>query len=254
MPEIHRVAILEDSQDSESWGLALGYAKLICERSNPKIQDIVLLVHTKQVFAGTVLAGFLGKSAAKTLGSGGPVSLPWGGSMRLATLQTMRTATRPTLVVAYFADEKLLEFIDGLRGVSAVIAVPDLEDGAKKWIDRWGVAVHGQKSSTRRTLIDDPVFEKGLEAITRGVNLAHGLMNSRDKGYADEVLRILRAKGHTADPEMVKSWSIKHGWQPSAATELAALARKIADLKAKPSLAKYYNPEGKYESWTANST
>ncbi|TCN34140.1 hypothetical protein [Sinorhizobium americanum] len=81
--------------------------------------------------------------------------------------------------------------------------------------------------------------------------LGNGVMHPRDKEFADDILRILRAKGHRAEPHSIKSWAIANGWKPSAANELAALAIKIGGLKAKPSLTKIYNAEGKYLSWQA---
>lgn len=252
MPEITRIVVPEDSQLRSAWDLALAYSKAICERSSPPVQDVVLLVHTKRQFEGTVLEHHVGTTLARTLAKGGQVSLPWNATLRLATIQTIRIPSRRSVVVAFFADERLLEVVDGLSHVEGVVAVPDLPDGAAQWAERWTAIVHGQAPRQDARLIDDQVFEKGLKTITDGVNLSHGVMNPRDKGFANEILRILRAKGHQADPEKIKSWAIRNGWKPSAASELAALSRKIASLKSKPSLAGFHNPEGRYANWKAD--
>lgn len=41
----------------------------------------------------------------------------------------------------------------------------------------------------------------------------------------------------------IKSWAIRRGWRPDDAGDLAALARKIWALKAKPSLSAIFTDE-----------
>lgn len=249
MSNIYRVVVPEDSQDKSTWMLALGYAKALCEKQGAAVADVVLLIHTKRQLDGTVLAGFLGEGPTKALLKGERVSLPWGASLRLETKQTIRSSARDVIIIAYFAEERLMEVVDGLTRVAGVVAVPDLAGGVEQWANRWRAVVHGQAAQAPKPLIDDPVFVKALESITQVVNLSNGMMHPRDKEFADDILRILRAKGHRAEPPSIKSWAIANGWKPSAANELAALATKIGELKAKPSLTKIYNAEGKYLSW-----
>jgi hypothetical protein len=98
-------------------------------------------------------------------------------------------------------------------------------------------------------LIPDPVFEKALESLTAAINLGTGLLHPRDKELADETLRVLRAKGHSADIANIKSWAIKNGWRPDHAANLSVLAGKVMSLKTKPNLSKFYNAEEKYRRW-----
>jgi hypothetical protein len=90
---------------------------------------------------------------------------------------------------------------------------------------------------------------RALENLTRMVNLSTGLGHPRDKTYADETFRILRAKGHKDPTAHVRSWAIRNGWKPEHAVTLEALSRKIWTLKGKPSLASFHNPQERYKRW-----
>ncbi len=75
------------------------------------------------------------------------------------------------------------------------------------------------------------------------------MLTSSYEDWAKDVLRILRAKGHSADPKDIKSWAIKDGWKPGAADDLAKLAKKTFDMKTKPSFASIANAAERYERW-----
>lgn len=245
-----RVVVPLDSQAKTSWDHAIAYAKKICEGSQGQITKIVLLTHTKTQMTGTALGSHIGSAAAKSLSSGGVIAIGGGGALSYQTMRTMPMVLRNTIIIAFFAEPKMLDYIDGLTAVSGVVVVPDLAGDADGWIARWNPLVHGAASSQPTTLITDKTVEAALENISRMINLSHGALNPRDKSYADEVLRILRSKNHKVEPQKLKSWAIKRGWKVTAADELAALAVKIWALKAKPSLTRINNYEARYTSWT----
>ncbi|WP_313602835.1 hypothetical protein [Rhizobium sp.] len=244
-----RVVIPLDSQAKTSWDHALAYAKKIADSSQGQIKKIVLLTHTKSQITGTALGSHIGSTAAKTLNSGGVIALGGGVALSYQTMRTMPMILRDTVIITFFAEPKMLDYVDGLMPVSGVVVVPDLAGGADSWIARWNPIVHGVAPSQPTTLIADKTVEAALENISSMINLSHGALNPRDKGYADEILRILRAKGHSIDAAQAKSWAIRRGWKVSAADELAALAVKIWAMKSKPSLTKFHNPEGRYNRW-----
>lgn len=249
LEEIVRIVVPMDSQSKEAWLVALGYANTLCQQQPDKFQKVLLLVHTRTQLEHTVLATHLGKAQLKALLDGAEVGLPSGAKLRFATKRTLSSNQSRTVVIVYFADDGILEVVDGLVGVAGVVAVPDFQEGASEWRSRWNPFVHGAGQTAQDVLVDDPVFAKALEWITSGINLANGALNPRDKSHAEEALRILRAKGHTADPGKIKSWAIKRGWKPSAAVELQRLAERILGLASKPSLSKFHNAEGKYQGW-----
>jgi hypothetical protein len=244
-----RLVIPIDSGDPSAWSFAIGYAEAIGQQAQPAAKEYILLTHGKQQLKHTSLTGHMGETAAKALIANRTVGLPQGAQLRHATLQTLGGYARGAVIVAYYADDKMLEKLDGIDGLVGIVAVPDLSDDIDQWVARWNPAVHGQAASAPTALIADPVVEKALASLSNWINLSHGIMNPRDKEHADETLRILRAKGHTFEPDKMKSWAIKNGWKPGAADELATLAARIGALKSKPSLSAYHDPNGRYDRW-----
>lgn len=246
-----RVVIPIDSQNPEAWRLAVAYAVKIGDQADPVAQDYILLTHTKEQLKSTVLASHVGPQGAKELLANKSLRLPNGGVLRHATLQTLRGSARRAVIIAYFAEDKILETLDGLDLVAGIVAVPDLPGHAKNWIERWNPVVHGKvQSSAVSPLISDEVVVKALETLSNAINLETGLLHPNDKGFAEETLRILRAKGHVLMHREIKSWAIRRGWKSGGSDDLARLAERIGGLKTKPSLAKIPNAEERYLRWT----
>ena len=249
MPAPTRILVPIDDSDPQSLTVALGYAKSIAARGSPRPHKVVLLTHTKRQLQSTSLASHLGSQVTKALAAGTPVGLGDGVFLYHETLQTLRYGASDAVIVAFYADGRMLEFVDGLSDVAGAIAVPWPLDGANNWTERWTPHVHGQAARAPATLLSDPVIENALRMLTRMINLAHGVLHPRDKQYANETLRILRAKGHAAPADRIKSWAIREGWKPDAADELGKLAARIFALKAKPSLKEIHDPDGRYARW-----
>lgn len=249
MPSPIRVVVPIDCHDPSAWAYALAYAQRIGTEAQPPTTNFVLLTHTKQQLSHTSLGNHVGAAQAKALIANREVRLQGSGVLRHATLQTLRGSGRQAVIIAYFAEDKMMETIDGLVGVTGVVAVPEFSGEVDTWSARWTPIVHGQQPAAPAVLISDTVVEKALAELSRGVNLSHALMNPRDKGYANETLRILRANSHVLEPDKIKSWAIKNGWRPGAADELAKLAGKIRELKSKPSTKEFHNADGKYHRW-----
>lgn len=244
-----RVLIPIDSQESEALRLALGYAQEICKKAASR--DVLLVTHTKDQLRHTPLADHLGTNASKALLAGRSVPLPSGAALRHGTVATLRYFSGKAATIAYYANETLLEFVDGMNGLAGVVAVPWVPGEADQWRERWTPIVHGEGKQEPAPILDDPIIEAGLLAVSNIINLSHSLLQSRDKQWVDETLRILRAKGHALDAAKIKNWAIRHSWKPGAADELAKLARKIGEMKTKPRLAAIHNADGRYARWKA---
>jgi len=247
--DMHRILIPIDSQDADSWTYALAYAEKI-NKSRQNAANVILLVHTKNQISSTSLSSHIGSSHAKKLNTGNQLTLPSGAHLQLKTLKTLGYTLRDTIVIAFYADEKLLQVVDDHKELAGVIAVPDLPGDADRWVARWAPMIHGQAAKPAEKLITDPVVENALLTITRTINLSTGLSNPRDKEAANDILRILRTKKHSLEPDIVRSWAIQNGWRSNGANDLAALTQKIWTLKNNPSLSKIYNWRERYASWS----
>ncbi len=243
-----RIRVPIDSQEPQAWQAAWSYADAIAQRSDPPGEDVILLTHTKQQLA--ILArGSMTAATFKALNGGKSVPLPSGATLRAETLRPLRFPPRGAVIIAYFGEDKMMTTVDGYAGVTGVVVVPDHEDSIPEWVARWNPRVPGQPAQPATVLIADPKVEKAMEVLTGLINRGNGVLNPRDKQTADDILRILRAKGHSTDTAKLKSWAIQHGWPPKAADELATLAGRIFALKTKPSLAKIHDPDGRYARW-----
>jgi hypothetical protein len=243
-----RVVAAKDGYQEDALQLALAYVAVVLKsRPNPS-PDIILLTHTKQQLSSTSLSSMLGQPAAKALVSGRTVNTP-SGSLRHATLRTIGYSGRNSIIIAFYADEKMLDEVDSKPGIAAIIAVPHQDGEVAKWAERWDATIHGEPKRPRGPLITDPVVASAMKTLTTLSNTSYGSMHPRDVEHAKEIFRILRNKGHDLVPEEVKSWAIREGWHPGAATEAAKIAKKIKELKTKPSISGFHDPVARYERW-----
>lgn len=243
-----RVVAAKDGYQEDALQLALAYVAAVLKSHPDRDPDILLLTHTKGQLTGTSLAGMLGQQATKALASGKRVGTPVGG-LRHATLRTMGYSARNSIVIPFYADEAMLDEVDSKPGIAAIIAVPHLPGDAATWAQRWNAKVHGEATSAATPLITDPVVASAMKTLTLISNTSYGSMHPRDVEHANEIFRILRNKGHRLVPEQIKSWAIREGWHPGAAKEAAKIASKVQDLKAKPSISKFHDPDGRYARW-----
>lgn len=244
-----RVLVPGDSQEAESVELSLAYAQEIAKKTGAR--DVLLLTHTKAQLRHTGLAASLGEKASKALLAGREVALSSGATLRHGTLATARYTSGKPVVIAYYADGKLIDFVDGMAGVSGVVAVPWMPGEVDQWRERWSPIVHGEEKRAPVDILDDPVVETALRSVSGIINLSHALLQARDKEWVDDALRILCAKGHSLDAAKTRNWAIRNGWKPGAADDLAKLVRKVAGLKTRPRLAGIHNADGRYARWTA---
>jgi hypothetical protein len=244
-----RVVVPIDCHDLSALQTALAYAQEIGAKAQPPATEYILLTHTKAQLKQTSLGNHIGSANAKALLANQSIGVAGGGHLRHATLQTLRSSTRQAVIIAYFADDNMMEKIDGLVGVIGVVVVPEFSGYVENWSARWTPIVHGQQPTPPVKLLSDTVVEKALQGLSSRINLSNAVLNTRDKEHANETLRILRAKGHTLEADKIKSWAIQNSWQPKAADELAKLAAKIQALSSKPSIKAFHDPDGRYQRW-----
>lgn len=245
-----RIATSVDGMDPTAWPLAVACAEAIIAKAGSAVTEVLLLTPTRHQLERTTLSAAIGEPAAKALRSGRPVGFASPITLSHVTMRTMQRRMRGAVLIVFYADDEMLEEVDGLDGLAGVVVVPDMVERIGRWTARWNPLVPGQSPRQAETLIDDPVVEAALASLSGWINLSHAILNPRDKTHADETLRILRAKGHALDGERIASWAMQNGWKPGAARELGTLARKIAGLKSRPSMARIRSADTRYASWT----
>jgi hypothetical protein len=174
-----RVIVPIDDANPEALALSLGYAKLVAQRANSRADKIILLTHTKQQLRSTSLERHLGAQVSKALAANKAVGVGDGFTLHHETMQTLRYGGRNSIIIAFYADEKMLDFVDGLADVVGCIAVPWLEDGAKTWADRWTPHIHGKPPQEPAKILSDRVIENALRSFSRIANRSHSLMHPR---------------------------------------------------------------------------
>lgn len=205
MAKTHRIFLPIDGYNPNSWPLAITCAEQINAAHTPVVRDVVLLLHQRSILAHSSLSGFMGDQIVKALRAGKPVKLPSGATLRLETKRTLSHLARPTTIISFYADDAMLEMVDGLTNVVGIVAVEDMTGSATQWVARWSPIVPGQAAKPPAQLIKDPVVLKALESLSGLVNKSKAMLTSSYEDWAKDVLRILRANGHSADPNDIKS-------------------------------------------------
>lgn len=252
---LERLLITTPSQSKVSWAEAVTEAVRIAQLATPPIIDLVLVVHDKKVLGGT-LQSYIGAAEAKALAAnekislvGGAVPASAGLMLRAETLGTVGTLHAPAVVIAFFADERMLDQVDGLLENGGVVVVPDHPNDAAEWDRRWSPNIPGQPPRSLQPLIADPKVEKALKSLSPRINRIQSSFGALDHEDVETTLRVLRAKNHNEPPQNLKSWAIRDGWTPRLADELAKAAGRIFSLKTKPSIASIENGQARYDSW-----
>ena len=249
MAHIPRILVPLDPHDPNTWIEALNYALDLCEPGESDARRIILALPSRPQMKNMTIADHLGASPAKTLVAGQTVSLVGGVTLLAEGVAQLRVGPEKVVIIAYYADDKALDKVDGLAHVEGVVVVPSWAGSVPGWMKRWTPQVHGQAAAAPVILIGDPKVEKALEALSRSINLGPEVLHASDGALAEQTFRILRNKGHKAAPADIRSWAIKNGWKDKAATRLETLAARILLSKTMPSLAKIPEAETRYANW-----
>ena len=241
-----RIIVVDDAKRVDTLKMALAYSVKLGDA----VHAVILLTHTKSQLFHTSLADDLGQAVTKSLSDGKPVNFGPSHSISHRTLQTLKHNPTKAVLIAYYAEAKMMDFVDSLDNLVAVICVPERLEEVENWRARWGVQVHGLPNIANAAILNiDQKTENALNFLDKIVNRISGIGDPRDKKAAEEIFRILKNKGHVLEGEAIKSHVIRLGWSPDNASKLGALAMKIEALKAKPSLTNIYNASERYNQW-----
>lgn len=254
MPTVQRILLPDTNQSPMHILTGVSVADRLCEIEDTL--EVIFLVPVKASLTSGPLHEALGATVHNALVNGKPVKLPSGARMRCETMKTLQWVSKPSVLIAVFASQDMMNKIDSLQNLVAVVAIPWTPAAIEDWEKTWSPKVLGKtakpgKSAKPATkLIADPIVEQAMKSLTAMVNRAHNILHPSDEDQAKRILRILRSRNHQEPAQNIKLWAIKNGWLPKAAERLEVLAEKAFALRTKPKLDNPDHAEQSYQRWT----
>ena len=176
-----------------------------------------------------VIRNVIGDAATKALRSQGRLA-DSKTEILLVTQNKLIYDAQNSPLVAFFPSAKLLDQLDSIENVSAMLVVPYRLSEVEPWIRTWNATELGQAEKPEQPLVSNKVVEEALKSLTGRVNVSTGIVHPSDRSAAIQMFEILRDAGETFTPEEVKAWlTAKGGWKATYAQEVADVARKILE-------------------------
>ena len=227
-PAISRYVVPVDYSRVEYLKTALALAAELHKKLGC-IGEIILFVPHKGMVERTTLADAIGTSVIKGLKKNRTVPLKRTCNMKLESMGTIKRNRNAEIIVGIYAHQKMLDEIDGLFNVKGVIVAPSKMDDLTQWIRTWNPEIVGQEPTPPEKLIENPVIEKALKAITGHINLSTGLTYPSDHDYAVGLLKCVHKHFGLEPPNSIRAWAIRNRWSPDAANKLAGIARSLLE-------------------------
>jgi hypothetical protein len=117
---------------------AVAQGILWLDRAVPPGKTGYLAVPTKLNVEAASISDTIGLHTAKSLAKGKTtVALPSGGILKLITKRTAPGHVNQEPILLVYPDERLLEIVDRIEGVTSILVVPWTLTGVKPWLERW---------------------------------------------------------------------------------------------------------------------
>lgn len=142
MPPVQRLLLPNTNQSPVHVLAGVNVADRLCETSGTL--EVILLVPAKASLTSGPLHDALGASVHNALAKGKPVKLPSGALMRCETMDTLKWVSTPAVLIAVFAGQAMMDKIDSLQNLTAVVAVPWTPDAIEDWTKTWSPKVLGK--------------------------------------------------------------------------------------------------------------
>ena len=179
---------------------------------------------------GGIIANVFGQQAAKALEAGQSVPLSSGHVTVMTKRKPPPSGWRGGPVLVAYGDKELLDKVDALPGVTAVLAVPWLDEDMAEWVQTWNVPRLGEAAAPLRSLVSNKVVENALRSLIDRINVADGGTHSTDHAATVQLLQILRRAGEPFDPDEVRAWLVAEGgMRAKYADRIRDIARQIRD-------------------------
>lgn len=191
------------------------------------INQITLVVPAKGSFPDTIIGKFFGQTNSKLLCKGESIKLGQEISINLKIPLELRNAfAQFGVVLATYLVQEDMHIVDELKSPKAIVYLPWMEDSGKKWLACWEPTIWGASTWAVESINFTPAVEDELNRLNSVINLSTGLTHPSDKKEADNMFKQLSKNGHYVNPEDIKYWAIKNGWDAENAKSLEKLATK----------------------------
>ncbi len=178
-----------------------------------------------------IVGDVLGEAAAKALMSQGKLTSS-GVEIQLVTASKTLYDGQNSPIVTFYPDEKLLDQLDSISNLSAMLVVPWRMEDIELWIKTRNATELDARERQEKPppLVRSKVVERALKSLTMMVNVSTGLIHPLDRDRAIQTFEILRDAGEPFTPEEVKAWLVAAGgWKATHAQEAADIAKKILE-------------------------
>lgn len=204
---------------------------LLQELCNEFQRAAILLLPTQRHIQSQTMETAVGQHIARALVKRKLVSLPGGWNLTLKTARTFRDSWTSDVILAVYPTKQMLDQIDTATNAAALIVVPWTMEEVTQWRRAWNPHVLGEPLTIPEQLIGSLLVEEALKMLTGRVNLRTGLSHPSDKDAAVQVFRILFENQEPYDPDSVRAWALRNGWDPEGANQLREVAQAVLDRR-----------------------
>lgn len=201
-----------------------------------------------------VLAEELGPSTVKELKTKGRAVISGRELLVITRLKLVQSADNAA-IVAFYPYGRVLDALDAIRDVSAMLVVPWSMQEVDHWVSIWNAKELGvRKKSNKAEHIINRVVEEALRDISDRINVPTGIEHQTDRDLTVQALLILKDGGEKFTPHSLKSWLVANGgWKATLAQEVAEAAAEILEGKRVKQGTSVW-PDDILQKWRARST
>ena len=170
------------------------------------------------------IADVVGGAAVKALQKGKEVGFVKGCSLKFFYEKAIPSFANGSPILACFPNEELMQKVDAITDVPALIVLPWVLDDIKPWL-----LAHGAKDLLKTAMaspvkISNPVVEQALLSSLSLINVSTGIVHPSDKATVIGIFKTLQQADEQYDPQEVGAWFIQKGMDGKHASEIAAVA------------------------------
>lgn len=222
--QVPRYVIETNLPDKAATQFMFSQAVRVCRELG--IKEVSLLVGDKGQFRTTEVGLLLGSDGAGALCFGRRIPLQDGILLALQSLHRFDQFATYGLLIGVYLSTDGLDKLDSASRAQAIMFFPWTEKEGKAWLSTWDATVLGQREWCAEPLQLDPGVEGALAEFADEINLSKGLCRPADRQLARGTFADLKKRGLRYDPEHVRWWALRNGFQPRDANHLKEMAQK----------------------------